>query len=101
MKTLNIHGAVALLNEAVTLDADAIDKLVKYRVPVKTGFADHPSIVIMEGENNEDVLGILGLLNGMFQDEDGCIAAVWNTETNKLNGFKVLGQNEVEYKTDV
>lgn len=65
--------AIALLNEALWLDPDAISKLIHFRVLLNDALvaSDLPLIT-----NEQDEMGLLGFLNGLFKDPDVRIAAV-------------------------
>jgi len=73
--------AVKILNELVSLDKDAIEKLVNYRVKCNETLAEHPTAQVGKG----NTIGLVGVLNAIFgKNEDGVgfIAAVVNDEGN-------------------
>lgn len=79
-ESVSIDDVVALLNEALALDAEAISRLFLCRVPCNTALADHPTIQCGSRESIQHrVVGPLGLLNGMFGVDErgwGAICAV-------------------------
>lgn len=72
-ESVTVDEAIALLNEALALDPEAMSNLLlRARVNCNKGLADHPTIQSGKdkGQNN---VGLLGILNGMFGvDEDQC-----------------------------
>lgn len=65
---------IAFLNEALTLDPEAISLLFSHRVPCNESVRDHESIQVGTLDDGWD-LGILGLLNGYCGTiEDGKLA---------------------------
>lgn len=87
-KSITIEHAVAVLNEALELDPDAVSELVGHRVSCNERLAEHPTIQVWV-----DKVGILGILNGLFGADSqgfGAIAADIEDETGKVTGFKVI-----------
>ena len=88
-KPMDIHNAVQLLKEALAADPIAMDKLIKSRVECNETLANHPTIVVMDDEKTgKPVVGVLGLLNGIFGTEEYRIAANLD-EDGYLVGFEV------------
>lgn len=76
-------GVVGLLNEALALDSDAMNKLIHHREPCNKALAEHPTIQVGAMNGSEISVGIVGLLNGMFgyaNDGIGAISAEYNLE---------------------
>ena len=91
MKKVTAEDAVALLNEAVKLDPEAMHALVASRVPCNDEFADHPTIQVLDldRKGNKPVVGLLGILNGLFgirENGQGYLAASVDDD-GKLTGF--------------
>lgn len=70
-----LHDAVALLNEAVKLDYNAMSALCGRYVDCNAAMAEHATIQV--GERGQGfILGVVGLLNGILtrhSNEDGYI----------------------------
>jgi hypothetical protein len=83
----SINDAVDLLNEAYSIDPNAISDITKTRVICNDKLKDHPSIQVSVRENY--MVGLLGLLNGIFSNEnDGYICAIYDNDNNLL-GFDI------------
>lgn len=94
------HSVVALLNQLVETDPEAMHDLVEQRVLCNTAMADHPTVQVVvqddyqENPDEEPVsvntVGILGIINGIFGVDStgwGCIQA--NFDEGRLIGFEV------------
>lgn len=80
-ESVTIDEAIALLNEAVDLDADAMHRLVNKRVRCNAALADHPAIQVLNSAPS--AVGLLGILNGLFGVDErgwGAITAVYDGE---------------------
>lgn len=83
-KKLAAH-IVTLLNEAMALDAVAVQELVDHRVPCSKPMAAHPEIQCGTRRRRRGhcyTVGVLGLLNGLVGVDAngwGIIAAVYET----------------------
>jgi len=73
-----LDHALVLLNEMLALDPVATQALVETRVHCTTQLAAHPSIQVA-GEDNEPLVGLLGVLNGIF--------GTYGPEAGKLEGW--------------
>lgn len=74
---MNSHQVVALLNELIALDRDAIEKLIAARVQCNQALADHPSVQVL-AVSGDFWVGMLGVLNGIYgcnQESVGYIEA--------------------------
>lgn len=70
-KTVNLDAAIEFINELIETDREAITALWQNRVPCNQALADHPTVQVGE-ENGRFVVGLLGILNGLFGvDETG------------------------------
>ncbi|MEQ8666946.1 MAG: hypothetical protein RIC16_14595 [Rhodospirillales bacterium] len=67
--------ALAVLNDALARDPEAITQLINLRVPCRKKLGDHPTIrIALYGD--EYRVGILGLINGILGDSpSGVIGA--------------------------
>ena len=70
------------MNELIKLDPEAIYNLIRARVPVNDGIANHPTaqVCAIKDQPERYDLGLLGVLNGLFGSFDdqpykgwGCI----------------------------
>ena len=65
-----IHEKIVdLLNEMFRLDPKATDNLLKARVRCNNAVVDHPNVVVMDDDDGNPVVGLLGLLNGLTKPE--------------------------------
>lgn len=91
--SVTITEVVALLNELVALDPDAMHALVESRVPCNDALADHPTVQVssrVDGDGSGYEFGILGALNGLFGTDGisyGAISASFNE--GRLTNFNV------------
>ena len=63
-----------VLNEAVTADRQAVKDLLSHKVVCNQSMADHPDILVgtrTTEYGDENVLGTLGLLNGIIERVTG------------------------------
>jgi hypothetical protein len=70
MHSITPEQAVAVLNEALTTDPEAINAMFAHRTPCNEKLSDHETIQVrdyeMEGDPSPPNFGVLGLLNGIF-----------------------------------
>ena len=84
--TVTPEHVVNVLNSAFKADPAAITSLFINRVPCNIALAEHPTIIV--GDMHGYVVGLTGLLNGLFPlrpDGLGYIAAKY--ENNRFAGF--------------
>ena len=78
------NDAVQVLNEALALDAPAVARLISCRVPCNLALAAHPTIVVgADHSGGPDMVGLIGVLNGIFGDPEeaqGPIAVVMDPD---------------------
>lgn len=75
--------AVEYLNSLIACDQHAITSLLEYRVPVRKALADHPTCQAVLVAPDEALVGLLGVLNGLFGVDDtgyGAISAVFDED---------------------
>jgi len=65
-QSITIDDAINFLNELIALDEDAMTELVNQRVICNEGVAFHPTVQVGINENREYIVGIVGILNGLF-----------------------------------
>lgn len=83
---ITIDHAIAVLNEAVEKDREAMRALIFNHVPCNDALADHPTIQVKD-RNGETSVGFLGVLNGLFGiAPDGCGAIAAEFELICANG---------------
>lgn len=78
---ISVADTVALLNVALAADPQALSLLVEQRVPCNDALARHPTIMVGSAADGTPLLGLLGLLNGLFGADAsgfGAIAAVYD-----------------------
>ncbi len=78
--------AIRVLNEITSLDRNALEALVEYRVPCNSGLTGHPTVQVVQVEGRDHV-GFLGILNGIFGarvDGIGHITAVFEDDGTLL-----------------
>lgn len=84
---------LSVLNEAMSLDPEAIHALMCNRVPCNTNLMEHPTIGVITaplGERKAYAVGAMGLLNGVIEGATGIrIMMVWDdTEPPTFIGFR-------------
>jgi hypothetical protein len=93
---------VNFLNECFKLDKIAIEKLVNSRVRCNEKLENHPTIQCGEDKDGNAVVGLLGILNGIFgADKDGWgVIAAYFDKNDKLQYFCLLkeGTKGKEYE---
>lgn len=75
---------IQTLNEAFEADPNAINALITMRVPCNQKLADHPTIQV---GGNPDVVGMLGVINGIVERLTGKRVAAIYGDDSKLEGF--------------
>ncbi|MHC5544538.1 hypothetical protein ACYOEI_40425 [Singulisphaera rosea] len=88
-----IEDAVRVLNEAYERDPEAVARLVTSRVSCNEHLADHPLILSGKDEDQRSVVGMIGLLNGIFGDAKQAVGASYEFDGDgslTLVGFCVL-----------
>lgn len=97
--------ALEVLNSALRTDPKAIERLMEYRTPCNEALANHPDVTTTESRvwwRKADVVGPLGLINGILHRQTGSlICAVWDTDNDKkpvLTGFRLFRSKETPDK---
>jgi len=84
-EAVTIEEAIEVLNEAVALDAGAMQALIAARVECNRELGDHETIQVGNYHKTGVLkVGLLGILNGFFgvddRDLSGAIAAIYNVD---------------------
>lgn len=86
--SVTIDEVVQFLNEVTEIDQSAMTALLETRVPCNQALADHPTVQV-QARNDQNSVGFLGLLNGLFGVFDeghhkdwGDIVAVYSGTTS-------------------
>ena len=86
-----VTHAVAVLNEALERDPEAVSRLINVRVDCNDRMAAHPTIQVADYGGGVHKVGILGLLNAALADSpSGVIGAKGqvNAETGQFVRIK-------------
>ena len=96
---ISIRQAVAVLNDLVKTDRDAMRRLIQQRVPCNEAMLNHPTAQALKiNEGDEPTIGLLGVLNALFGiDAEGWgpIAAVFDG-MGTLESFSIYTKAERE-----
>ena len=65
-QSITIDDAINFLNELIARDEDAMTSLVNQRVICNENMAFHPTVQVGINENKEYIVGMIGILNGLF-----------------------------------
>lgn len=85
---MTIEEAVALLNEAIDIDARAIRRLFDTRATCSRELAEHPLIVV----SDDNRIGLLGIINAFFADSGRRIVAHY--DNGKIEYFDSKGASQ-------
>jgi len=103
-ETITIQDAVDVLNEALSLDSEAINALIKARVKCNEDLSNHPSIQIGVNDDGSYRVGLLGIINGLFGADDitqyGAIGAKMDDTTGQTIKF-ILMDNASKTQTSL
>lgn len=86
-ENINLDKTVKFLNLLLTYDREGISKLFETRIECNKKLGDHPTVqVYFNKKQNNDYIGILGLLNGLFgiSDNDGFGAIAMDLDDNGI-----------------
>ena len=84
-RKVSVDQTVIFLNELLKIDPETIQSLVESRVPCGNKLAHHPSVQVMI-KDDQAMVGLLGILNGLFGREKqgiGQIVAEVDADGNK------------------
>ena len=102
---ITIEDVCNLLNELLELDYDCCYKLMNNRVECNEKIINHPTIQVHHYKTDDiAVVGILGILNGLFViSDDNCFGAICyeiDDVTKKIIKF-IPTTNQYEFKMDL
>lgn len=74
---------VEVLNRIHKLDPTVLPALIETRVPCNEELADDPAVQVL-ATNGDGIfeIGILGILNGLVENGEGYVFAIFDTEGN-------------------
>lgn len=81
-ETVTQQEAIDFLNELLKIDRETVQKLIKNRIICNKDLAYHSTVQVQRNGNNY-VVGLLGILNGLFGTDDagyGAIASLENSD---------------------
>ena len=80
-----------MLNELLAMDPDCISVLTQTRVPCNAKIKDHPTVQVMIDPQGQSVVGLVGVLNGLFGvDSRGWGGISFETKDGQVQAFRVL-----------
>jgi hypothetical protein len=97
MKNIDQQIVLDFLNDLLTYDKDALNKLIETRVPCNSKLAHHETVQVV-GSTDENLkqtyeVGFLGILNGLvgIHEESGYgyISAAYDDSNDNLLGFEL------------
>jgi hypothetical protein len=89
--SVTIDDTVAFLNKLAELDSSCVYSLISNRVECNENIADYGYVQVYESENGNTLLGLLGVLNGLFQvggSQWGTICMKIEKDTGRISFFK-------------
>lgn len=84
---MTAEHATEILNTWLSLDREAVTRLIDHWVPVNDELADHAHIIVT-GDNQQWQAGFLGVLNGLLCEGPERIVAVYETKPPRLLYFE-------------
>lgn len=89
--TVTIDDTINLLNELLKIDHECIYNLVNARVGCNNLVEDHPTVQVTSFGSNVPVVGIIGILNGLFGVNDKGFGPIsFEMANDKILEFKKL-----------
>lgn len=80
-----------MLNELLAMDPDCISTLTQTRVACNAKIKDHPTVQVMIDPQGQAVVGLVGILNGLFgADNRGWGGISFETKDDQVQAFKAL-----------
>jgi len=99
-QTVSIQETVDFLNSLIEIDPDTINNLASIRVGCNRALADHPTVQVGGLSKTYFIVGIIGILNGLFgSDKHGWGHIAADCEGSKVTKFRVLTDQDVEKYT--
>lgn len=107
---VSINEVIQFLNELLLIDSEAINKLLTIRVSCNKNLADHETVQVFKAPlkvkpacadepKTIPVVGILGILNGMFginSDKFGPIMILIERKTGKAIKFGLIDAKKMQ-----
>lgn len=90
-----VKAVLGVLNEAVSLDQEAVESVVGHRVSCNNHLANHETIPVFQNDYGELSFGAIGLLNGIMHELTGRTIAGVYEEDGRLVKFVELKEDEV------
>ena len=87
-----IENAVKVLNELLEADPEATNEFFRLKTIVNTLVCDHPTIQVLAEEKLSPLYGILrplGLINGLFKEDDKVIIMILDESGTKIIEFGI------------
>jgi len=100
-ESVTLDETIAYLNRLLMLDREAIRALIETRVVCNESLADHPSVQVMLAEDGGYLVGLLGILNGLFgtfPDGWGSIVAIFDDNTGALELEEFFKAREEDHR---
>lgn len=88
MLEIDPQNVSAYLNDLFQRDSKCISEIFENRVRCNESIANDDYVVVRDDDDGS-TLGVLGLLNGLFEDSSFAVAARYDKD-NKLIGFDVV-----------
>ena len=97
--SITVDQVLEVLNRAVAADKDALKQLLQARISCNDKLASDPEIQVGCYHTGKPTIGVLGLLNGLFGEQEGwgAIVAVFKLQCSMDASHDV---NEVIGETD-
>lgn len=91
---ISVDRVLEVLNRAIEADPEAMHNLIEHRVYCNDKLAVDPDIQVAIQPDNEQTVGLLGILNGLFGNQSG-----WGAIAAKFE-LKCSQDSQHELKTD-
>ncbi len=86
----DINEAILALNEAIEIDAEAVNKVFLNRVPLNNELADYPTLPVLQERDGTCSVGALGFINMIMTELDLPKICSLHNEENVIVGFDVF-----------
>jgi hypothetical protein len=95
--SITLHETVDFLNELLVIDPDAVNAMFSFRFSCGRKLADHPTVQVGMLGGGHPVVGLIGILNGLFGADEwgwGHLSADYNDQ-GRIIRFRVLTEVEI------
>jgi hypothetical protein len=89
-KEITINELVDFLNSLLMIDEVCLNSLFSMRISCNEDLAKHPTVQVARIDNLFPIVGIIGILNGLFGEVNGCGAIAAETKDGEVTGFRIL-----------